>query len=91
LLNQDLVLEEASAAGEQAGSVGLATDRAVRETGRLSDALATLLQSNWAELEAGLRANGVSGFYDDLSKTLNPIYADLNKLVSFIQERLGQL
>jgi hypothetical protein len=63
----------------------------VRETGRLSDALATLLQSNWAELEAGLRANGVSGFYDDLSKTLNPIYADLNKLVSFIQERLGQL
>jgi len=91
LFNQSLVIEEASVSGKQAGSNIALTERALRETERLNQSLATLLQTNWSNLDVGLKEDSISGFYGNLSKALDPIYTDLNKLVAFLQERLGQL
>ncbi|MFH2118526.1 MAG: hypothetical protein ABII10_02225 [Candidatus Paceibacterota bacterium] len=83
-IGQDLLIEEASQSG-------LAAERAVRETERLNQSLTDLLQTTWLSLKTDLEEQNTVDFYNKLSSNLNPIYADLNKLVSFLQERLRQL
>ena len=77
-INQDLLKEEASQSG-------IALERSVRETERINQFLVDLLKATWTSLEVDLREENSGSFYNNLSKTLNPIYADLNKLVSFLR------
>jgi cell fate (sporulation/competence/biofilm development) regulator YlbF (YheA/YmcA/DUF963 family) len=83
-LSEDITAQESTQSGVNA-------QRAVRETERLNQSLAVLLVNNWQELNEDLQENNASSFYSNLSKALNPIYADLSKLISFLEERLRQL
>jgi hypothetical protein len=66
----------------------ISLERSEREIDRLNQALEALFVVSWAELSKGLQADNVSSFYSNISKTLNPIYTNLTKLVAFLEERM---
>ena len=66
-------------------------ERDVRETDRVIVSLATQFDGLWSQLTTVLTQRSASGFYNNLAKNTDPVYADLNKLVSFLDELLRQL
>lgn len=81
LIGQDLTVQEAS-------NTAVIQGRPMRETNRLTTTVQANLRTVWTELTSSIQANEINSFYDSLTLTLNPVYADLNKLVSFLEELL---
>ena len=75
----------------EASNSAVIDSRAMRETNRTTEEVRTSFQTVWSQLRENIQDDNVSGFYTNLSKTLNPIYASLNKLLSFLAELLRTL
>lgn len=84
LLTQDLATQEASNSAVTEAS-------AMRETNRLIDTLGTGLKKTWSDVTTAVQKSEIDNFYSNLAQTLDPIYANLNKLVSFLDELLRTL
>ena len=79
LIGEDLTKTEAS-------NSALVDSRAMRETKRATEEVRVSFQTIWDELRRNIQNDNISNFYTNLSKTLNPVYSNLNKLAAFLAE-----
>lgn len=68
-----------------------ATSRSMRETTAMVGQLRTQFQTTWGELERALRDERIDFFSTNLTDTLNPAYANLNRLAAFLEELIKAL
>ena len=65
--------------------------RASKETDRLLSEVKAQLEEIWIELGENIQENKAGGFASNSVKTFDPVYANLNKTVSFLEELLREL
>lgn len=62
-----------------------------KETNLVITGLKTQFNNLWLELTASLEKKNIAGFYNGLGRDTETIYADLNKLISFLDELLREI
>ncbi|MCC6711499.1 MAG: hypothetical protein IT416_04085 [Candidatus Pacebacteria bacterium] len=85
-----LVLARAEIFELEAKSSTADRTRASKETDRWITQVKDLLAKTWVELGDDVKDNKVMSFASNSVKTLEPIYAGLNKTVSFLEELLRE-
>lgn len=70
---------------------GTSQSRASRETSLALEEAKTQLSELWADLNRDRERGNVVNFYDSLVQNLDPLYANLNKIISFLQEMARSL
>ncbi len=65
--------------------------RASKETDRLLTEVKNQLATIWVELGEDVQKNKVDGFASNSVKTFDPVYTNLNKTVSFLEELLREI